>query len=58
MDNVPMGERNGSGGSPQIAYQNALKGQIGARERMQFTDQEGTNWDMQWQYAVPPKSAY
>jgi hypothetical protein len=54
MDNVPMGER---GGNPQTVFQNALKGQIGNRERMKFSDQEGTNWDMQWAYAVPLKSS-
>jgi hypothetical protein len=55
IDNIPMGERGL--GSPQTVYQNALKGQFGQRERMQFTDEKGTAWDMQWVYSTPLKSS-
>lgn len=56
LDNIPMGERGT--GSPQTVYQNALKGQFGQRERMQFTDDKGMNWDMQWTYAAPLKNSH
>lgn len=57
FDNVAMGQRSYCGlpyATPQTIYQKVTQGSHN-RERMQFSDEKGTMYDMQWSYAVPLK---
>jgi hypothetical protein len=54
MDNVPMGERSAlSGANPNAIFNKAVQNIPGQKERMQFTDQDGQDWDFQWHVAAP-----
>ena len=56
MDNIPMGERHAfNSASPNSVFNNSVQNIPGTKERMQFVDQDGQEWDMQWHVAAPMK---